>query len=59
MREIATEMSLGLRTVEKEWAMARAWMRSELRSVDPPEESNGSVLSSAKSKASGPGSENG
>lgn len=31
MREIATEMKLGLRTVEKEWAMARAWMRRELR----------------------------
>lgn len=31
MREIATEMGLGLRTVEKEWAMARAWMRRELR----------------------------
>jgi RNA polymerase sigma-70 factor, ECF subfamily len=34
MREIATEMSLGLRTVEKEWAMARAWMRRSLRSDD-------------------------
>ncbi len=31
MREIATEMNLGLRTIEKEWAMARAWMRHELR----------------------------
>ena len=31
MREIAAEMGLGLRTVEKEWAMARAWMRRELR----------------------------
>ena len=31
MREIAAEMNLGLRTVEKEWAMARAWMRRELR----------------------------
>ena len=59
MREIATEMSLGLRTVEKEWAMARAWMRSELRNADPPEETNASVLSSAKSNASGLGSENG
>ena len=27
MREIATEVNLGLRTIEKEWAMARAWMR--------------------------------
>lgn len=34
MREIATEMNLGLRTIEKEWAMARAWMRRELRSGD-------------------------
>ncbi|MGB7328461.1 MAG: sigma-70 family RNA polymerase sigma factor [Rubripirellula sp.] len=34
MREIATEMNLGLRTVEKEWAMSRAWMRRELRSDD-------------------------
>lgn len=34
MREIATEMSLGLRTVEKEWAMARAWMRMQLRHED-------------------------
>jgi RNA polymerase sigma factor (TIGR02999 family) len=31
MREIAGEMNLGLRTVEKEWAMSRAWMRRELR----------------------------
>lgn len=31
MREIASELDLGLRTVEKEWGMARAWMRRELR----------------------------
>lgn len=31
MREISTEVNLGLRTIEKEWAMARAWMRRELR----------------------------
>lgn len=31
MKEIANELELGLRTVEKDWAMARAWMRSELR----------------------------
>ena len=37
MKEIAAELNLGLRTVEKEWAMARAWMRRELR--DPDEES--------------------
>lgn len=34
MREIAAEMKLGLRTVEKEWAMSRAWMRRELRRGD-------------------------
>jgi RNA polymerase sigma factor (TIGR02999 family) len=34
MREIAAEMNLGLRTVEKEWAMSRAWMRRELRSSE-------------------------
>lgn len=38
MREIASEVNLGLRTVEKEWAMARAWMRRELRSGGPEEE---------------------
>ncbi|WP_442511439.1 ECF-type sigma factor [Novipirellula sp. SH528] len=34
MREIAAEMNLGLRTIEKDWAMARAWMRRELRRGD-------------------------
>lgn len=34
MREIAAEMNLGLRTVEKEWAMSRAWMRRELRAAE-------------------------
>ncbi len=34
MREIAAEMNLGLRTIEKEWAMARAWMRHQLREFD-------------------------
>lgn len=34
MREISTEVNLGLRTIEKEWAMARAWMRRELRSEE-------------------------
>jgi len=38
MGEIATEMNLGLRTVEKEWAMARAWMRRELRKDEPDED---------------------
>jgi RNA polymerase sigma factor (TIGR02999 family) len=37
MREIAAEMKLGLRTVEKEWAMSRAWMRRELRRDEPPQ----------------------
>jgi len=37
MREIASEVNLGLRTIEKEWAMARAWMRRELRSKEPDE----------------------
>ena len=40
MREIAGEMNFGLRTVEKEWAMARAWMRRELRSDDENERNN-------------------
>lgn len=34
MKEIADELNLGLRTVEKDWAMARAWMRRELRDPD-------------------------
>ncbi|WP_146520230.1 sigma-70 family RNA polymerase sigma factor [Stieleria varia] len=38
MREIAAEMNLGLRTIEKEWAMARAWMRRELRKDDLDEQ---------------------
>ena len=38
MREIAAEMSLGLRTVEKEWAMSRAWMRRELRQGEPEDD---------------------
>jgi len=42
MREIAGEMNLGLRTVEKEWGMARAWMRRELRSGD--DEGEGSMV---------------
>ncbi len=46
MREIATEMGLGLRTVEKEWAMARAWMRRELRK----EEGTVDVSSSSESE---------
>ncbi|MEM6777596.1 MAG: sigma-70 family RNA polymerase sigma factor [Planctomycetota bacterium] len=39
MKEIAAELNLGLRTVEKEWAMARAWMRRELRGSDEGTES--------------------
>lgn len=38
MREIAAEMKLGLRTVEKEWAMSRAWMRRELRREEEEED---------------------
>ncbi|TWT80026.1 RNA polymerase sigma factor [Planctomycetes bacterium CA13] len=34
MREISAEMNLGLRTIEKDWAMARAWMRREMRRED-------------------------
>ena len=40
MREISTEMNLGLRTVEKEWAMSRAWMRRELRREEESFEKN-------------------
>lgn len=49
MREIATEMNLGLRTVEKEWAMSRAWMRRELRKDDiqEPSENNSSAQEDA------------
>lgn len=39
MKEIADELNLGLRTVEKDWAMARAWMRRELR--EPGEATDG------------------
>ncbi|MEL6104794.1 MAG: sigma-70 family RNA polymerase sigma factor [Planctomycetota bacterium] len=38
MREIAAELKLGLRTVEKEWAMSRAWMRRELRRGEETQE---------------------
>lgn len=31
MKEISAEMNLGLRTVEKDWSMARAWIRCELK----------------------------
>lgn len=34
MKEISTETGIALRTVEKEWAMSRAWMRNEL-SAEP------------------------
>jgi len=42
MPEIATDLKLALRTVEKEWAMARAWMRRELKrhESDAPRESD-------------------
>ena len=38
MVEIASELSLGLRTIEQDWAMARAWIRRELRK-EPSEHS--------------------
>lgn len=41
MREISDETSIALRTVEKEWSMARAWMRKELRKDDVPDTPNG------------------
>jgi DNA-directed RNA polymerase specialized sigma24 family protein len=34
MTEIADFLEMGLRTVEKDWTMARAWLRKEiLRSI--------------------------
>jgi len=53
MREIATEMNLGLRTVEKEWAMARAWMRRELRGGEDVADDEGSAAPSATGDADG------
>ena len=53
MREIAAEMNLGLRTVEKEWAMARAWMRRELRKDDSGEsESSDNATTTSEPKDS-------
>lgn len=53
MREIAAEMNLGLRTVEKEWAMSRAWMRRELRHGDAEvEESPKKPAGKSEAKAS-------
>lgn len=51
MKEIADELNLGLRTVEKDWAMARAWMRRELRD---PEEATGDQRSKSTSLNSDP-----
>jgi len=31
MQEISSELDLGLRTVEQDWSMARAWIRRELK----------------------------
>jgi RNA polymerase sigma-70 factor, ECF subfamily len=45
MREISTETGIALRSVEKEWAMARAWMRREMRHEDSEENLSGDVLS--------------
>ncbi|SMP58494.1 RNA polymerase, sigma subunit, ECF family [Neorhodopirellula lusitana] len=44
MKEIAAELNIGLRTVEKEWAMARAWLRRELRDVEEPDDANERVV---------------
>ena len=51
MREIAAEMNLGLRTVEKDWAMARAWLRRELRASEGSESEVTSTSSSSGSPA--------
>ena len=52
MREISGEMNLGLRTIEKEWAMARAWMRRQLRDFDHESESaENSELDSGESES--------
>ncbi|MDC0295642.1 sigma-70 family RNA polymerase sigma factor [bacterium] len=52
MTEIASELSVSLRTIEKEWAMARAWMRRELRrSAEKPVEQ---IESSAEAKPDEP-----
>lgn len=37
MREIAEEMKVELPVIEKEWRMARAWMRRELRQSEQPD----------------------
>jgi RNA polymerase sigma factor (TIGR02999 family) len=34
MQEIADELQMGLRTCEKEWAMARAWLRQQISEAD-------------------------
>ncbi|MEO9590268.1 ECF-type sigma factor, partial [Rhodopirellula bahusiensis] len=52
MKEIAAELNLGLRTVEKEWAMARAWMRRELR--DPEEETQDASVNQANADDESP-----
>ncbi len=55
MREIAAEMKLGLRTIEKEWAMSRAWMRRELRrDSEEAEETESLVQQDADSPGSPP-----
>ncbi len=58
MREISAEMNLGLRTVEKEWAMSRAWMRRELRKGDSSESDTGQAPSSSPESKTTP-AENG
>ena len=58
MREISAEMNLGLRTVEKEWAMSRAWMRRELRNGDSSESDTGQAPASSPESKTTP-AENG
>ncbi len=43
MTEIASELGLGLRTIEQDWSMARAWIRRELK-----KELNGSIEGSTQ-----------
>ena len=36
--EIAESLNVGRRTVDRQWAFARAWLRTQLISADPPPE---------------------
>lgn len=50
MREISTELNLEVRSIEKEWGMARAWLRRELRRDDAADESTGPATSGGHSQ---------